>query len=112
MERAFVNFVTKDGSMVPNNYVCQLVKALNSEGIALADFTMGGSDYNRPKYLLEKIHEHPGEALILAVGDEEVNYKAMIFVEKPEMDMLVAALEKAGDEENAWDICKRIDALL
>ena len=59
-----------------------------------------------PAYLAGEIEEHIEEAVVICLGTEEERFRPMVFMRENEGNMLLEALAKAGDDDDAWEICR------
>lgn len=106
-----VFFITRCGNMVDSGLMKMYKRMFDKMECEISSFAMG-SAYNDPDYLLEAIEDivEKGQyfAAVVAERGEEYAYIPMAFVDSTEMNPLVEALEKAGEEGNSWDICEAV----
>ena len=63
-----------------------------------------GSAYNMPTYLLGEVVKNIDKAVIVSVRFEDDRPVPMVFFDEDEVDAVVERLEKAGKDEDTFDI--------
>ena len=106
-----VFFITKSGNMVDSGLMKMYKRLFDRMECEISSFAMG-SAYNDPDYLLEAIEDIVEKrqyyVAVVAERGEEYAHIPVIFVDSTEMNPLVEALEKAGEDGNSWDICETV----
>lgn len=102
-----VFFVTKNGEFAPPFITQACLDFLKGPTTELGDIGMGNA-YNMPMYLAGEIEEHIEEAVVICLGTEEEKFRPMVFMGENEVNMLLEALAKAGDDDDSWEICREV----
>ncbi len=102
-----VYFVSEKGFM--NRFFMKLfMEGFQNDGLIIEDIGTGNA-YNMPIYLLGEIEEHIDKAVVVSVYfDEKGQPVPMVFFSKDEINALIQRLDKAGENENSFEILKEV----
>ena len=103
----YAYIVTEDGRILHHKIISMIFDSFLEEDAQIMDIGMGGA-YNMPIYLLGEVEAHRDEAVVIRVLIEDDLVKVMIFMEDEEMDVLMAALESADENDDSFEICRRV----
>lgn len=105
-DHIFTYYVTENG-IINHQFMDCYDELFERKGIAIDGFGMG-SAYNMPIYLLGELEENFEKAVVISYYVKDDLLRPIVLFDDMEIKVLMEYLEKAGEDEDSYDILKKV----